>query len=97
MARWPSTESDSEASGSSWWVSTPHWLTSSWGWNSSSSEGTTALKARSQAWSPVLGGSATLTELPGAFGPPVSSAKPVPGNRVSGFWCMEMVSTRGSS
>src|SRR6185437_12647962 len=36
------------ASGSSAWVSAPHWVTRTWGWNDSSSDGTTAWKARSQ-------------------------------------------------
>ena len=88
MARW--------ASGSSRWVSQPCWLTSTWGWNARTSGGATESMARSHAASPVPGGSATLTALPRASGPPMSAGQPVPGKRCWPFSWTEMVSTRGS-
>ncbi len=63
--------------------------------NARNAAGTTAWKARSQPESPVPGGSATLIAVPGAAGPPVSLAKPVPGNNVNGVSCRLMVSTAG--
>src|SRR6185437_12647961 len=62
------------ASGSSAWVSAPHWVTRTWGWNDSSSDGTTAWKARSQPASAVPGGGATFTEEPAAAPSPYSDA-----------------------
>ena len=49
------------ASGSSRWVSAPHWVNSTCGRNARSTAGTTAWNARSQPASSVPGGSATLT------------------------------------
>ena len=43
------------------------------------------------------GGSATLTAVPSASGPPMSAGQPVPGKSARPLSCSEIVSTRGSS
>src|SRR5215831_5445246 len=78
--RCPSTLSSRWASGSSWWLSHPCWLTSTVGLNERSSGGTTASKARSHAASPVPAGNATFTAYPAASPVPISVGNPVPGN-----------------
>jgi hypothetical protein len=60
-------------------------------------DGTIAWKARSHPASEVPGGNGTFTAVPSAAGPPISSAKPVPGKSASGDSCRLIVSTRGSS
>ena len=79
------------------WESQPCWVTSTSGANARTSGGTTAWNARSQPASAVPGGSATLTAVPSAPGPPVSVGKPVPGNSIWPVSCRLIVSTRGSS
>ena len=78
------------------WVSQPCWVTSTSGAKARTSGGTTDSIERSQAESPVPGGSATLATVPRADGPPMSAGQPVPGKRCRPLSCTEMVSTRGS-
>ncbi len=78
-------------------MSQPCWLTRICGLKARSSGGTTAWNARSHPASPVPPGRATFTADPAAPGPPVSLARPVPGNSSAGVSCRLIVSTRGSS
>src|SRR5947209_4413496 len=94
---WPSRDTSKLVRGSRAWLSHPCWENRIVGANARTSGGTTAWKARSQPPSPVPAGRATLTAVPSAPAPPISSGKPVPGNNVRPDSCNEIVNTLGSS
>src|SRR5713226_6255521 len=84
------------ASGSSWCVSQPSWVTSTVGLNRRSMAGTTFSNPSSQGSSHANGSNGRLAAAPLPSPEPESRGNPVPGNRYRPLSCRLIVRTSGS-